>query len=381
MEKLKSHILIFCFLLMMLLEPALAFSDVLPISKTIAIATKKEQTPDDVNIISTQETDFTSSVVNAMTMIADRLKTEQVSYVGNWPNEDDFIGSIVAGLASAYEVTKNKAYKTSAELGGDYIVMLGNYYGDEIFALTRLNEIAVPPYAPLWWKWRMAVQDFYVDLYSWGTNEYISQYATIDPSIAVFYVAYHVVASSYVDAIDKEIWRGALINYLSQVDDSSYFPVMAMGVATWALAQTGPLDDTLIDSIGTGKPYWNGVTLADLPQLLLGHQVPVDDDDPNQGSFYWRFDHSDGGSGEPVSGYAEDAIFATLGLISAHQANSTLELETAILNAGQALLGGINDEGKVYERLSREGLDLCVLSGEMLQVLGELAAQQSGQAN
>jgi hypothetical protein len=382
MKKLKLHILIFCFLLVMLSWPDLAFSDVLPVNETIANAIEQEQATNDANIISPQETDFTGSIVNAMTMIADRLKAEQISYVGNWPNEDDFIGSIVAGLASAYEVIKNKDYKTSAELGGDCIVMLGNYYGDEVFAMTRLDRIAVPPYVPLWWKWGMAVQDFYVDLYSWGTNEYISQYAAIDPSVAVFYVAYHVVASSYVDAIDKEVWREALINYLSQVDDdSSYFPVMAMGVATWALAQTGPLDDTLIDSIGTGTAYWNDVKLADLPGLLLSHQVPVNDSDPNQGSFYWRFDHGDGGSGGAVSGYTEDTIFATLGLISAYRANPALDLETAILNAGQALLSGIGNDGKVCEHLSLESLELCVFGGEMLQALGELVAQQSEQAD
>ena len=92
-----------------------------------------------------------------------------------------------------------------------------------------------------------------------GTGGYISQFSSIEPSTAVFYIAHHVAAAYYVSAIDRLTWRPALINYLAKVDDtSSAFPVLALGMATWALASTGPLDNTLIDPSGAGAPYWSG---------------------------------------------------------------------------------------------------------------------------
>jgi hypothetical protein len=325
-----------------------------------------------VFVVLTAATVVAQPVNDAIKAVADRLESEQF-YLGNWLDEEDFTGSIVAGLVSAYEVTNNRAHKVSAELGGDYILPFSdNYYGDEAFALARLNQIATLA-DPNRSKWRLAVQDFYVYVYAWGADDYISQYAGIDPSIAVFYLSYHVVASYSIDAIDKETWRGALIYYLSQVDDESAFPVMAMGVATWALAQTGPLDgDMLIDPSGTGAAYWSGVTLADLPQLLLSHQVS--DGDPNQqGSFYWRFDHGNEDSESNVAGYTEDTIFGALGLAAAANANPDLDLNAALIAARKALLRGIDSEGKVYEHLSQTGAIYNAYAGEMLQAICELA--------
>jgi len=386
MRNLKSELLIIYFLLSMLFGQTVALSDVSPIDETIANNTEYKQSQVDANeAISLQEIDLTNSIIDATVMIADRLEANQSPYGrGSWFGENDFTGSIVAGMVSAYELTGESAYKTSAERGGDYI--LNNYeagfYGDEAFALARLNQIATPSDSQGWWIWRIAVWNFYLNIYAQESDYsfYISQFTSIEPSTAVFYLANHLVAAYYAGAIDKEIWREILIDYLAQIDDeSSDFPVMALGVATWALAATGPLDDQLIDPLGSGADYWNNKELADLPYLLLSHQVP--DGEPYAGSFYWRFDHGDGGSGGPVSGYTEDAIFATLGLISASRANSALDLETAILTAGQALLGSISNEGKVFEHLWLEGIDLYVFGGEMLHVLGELAAQQIGQAN
>jgi len=150
---------------------------------------------------------------------------------------------------------------------------------------------------------------------------------------------------------------------------------MALGIATWALALTGPLDDTLIDPSGTGTAYWSGKKLADLPGALLSHQVP--DGELYAGTFYWRFDHGDGGSGEPVSGYTEDAIFNTLGLIAASRGDPALDLDAAIDAAGQALLGGVKSGGKVFEHLWLESSDYYTFGGEMLQVLGEWAIQEN----
>jgi len=305
---------------------------------------------------------------------ADRLEAEQIKAginVGIWPQEAEFTGSIAAGMVSAYEFTCNCAYKSSAELAGEYIIWSaqGNFYGDEAFALTRLSDVATDPCDN---PWRTAVSDFYYDVKNKvGTEAYISQFAGSEPSTAVFYLANHVVAAYYVNAEDKQIWRQGLIDYLADVDDNSVFPVGGIGIATWALAQTGPLDETLIDPSGTGAPYWNLKKLSDLPGLLLSHQVPAGQ--LYAGSFYWRFDHTNGGSPSNVAaGYTEDAIFGTLGLSAAYRANPDTNVDVAILAARQALLSGIYEGGKVYEHLWQKDTLHYAYAGEMLEVLGEL---------
>jgi len=309
-------------------------------------------------------------ISEAVQAIADRLVVEQMQEGdsrGIWPEEADFTGSIVAGMADAYELTSESAYKASAEFGGDYIFLSaqGSFYGDEAFALTRLSQIATDPCNN---AWRTAVDFFYFSVkHDFGnTKEYIDRFIGTEPSTAVFYVANHVVAAYFVDAEDREIWRQGLIDWLARVDDSSEFPVMALGIATWALAQTGPLDETLIDPSGEGAPYWKGKKLADLPGLLLSHQVASGL--PGAGSFYWQFQHDV----DAPNGYTEDTIFPTLGLVAASWANPDLDLDSAILAAREVLLGGISWDGIVRERLSQEGEFYYAYAGEMLQVLAAL---------
>ena len=306
----------------------------------------------------------------AIEEISGRLNEEQIKNgisKGSWPGEANLTGSILAGMVSAYELKCEIDYRRSAEWSGDYIIWAaqGNFYGDEVFALMRLSQIAVDPCDNPWHK---VISDFYYSVkYSAGSTEaYIANFYSIEPSTAVFYLANHVLAAYYVGAEDKKIWRYGLIDLLSRVDDSSYYPVMALGAATWALAQTGPLDQTDIHSSGEGAPYWEHKKLTDLPDLLLSHQVQ--DGQPGAGSFYWQFWHTD----DSPNGYTEDAIFATRGLVAAYCANPDPNLESAILNARAVLLGGISSEGKVWERLSQEGSIYNAYSGEMLQVLREL---------
>jgi len=307
----------------------------------------------------------------AVVAIADRLAAEQIQEgpnIGSWPEETDFTGSIVAGMVDAYEMTSNSAYKTSAELGGDYIFASaqGNFFGDEAYALARLSQISTDPNDNVW---RTALINFYDSIKQdfGSTQEYIDLYVGTEPSTAVFYMANHVVAAYYVEAEDKEIWREGLIDWLAQVDDNSEFPVMALGVATWALAQTGSLDEALISPSGEGAPYWNGKKLLDLPELILSHQVA--EGQPGAGSFYWQFQHDE----SSLNGYTEDAIFPALGLVAVSWANSDMnidiDIETATLAAREALLGGISSEGIVWERLSHEGEIYYAFAGEMLQVL------------
>ena len=316
-----------------------------------------------------------SSIGEAIKTVADRLEAQQVKDgigAGRWRGEIGFTGSIVAGMVSAYELTCDPNYRASAELGGDYIIFASDvgFNGDEAFALTRLSDIAGDPCNNYW---RTKVSNFYSNVkLGDGTKAYITDLISTEPSTMVFYLANYVVAAYYVDAEDKQIWRQNLIEQLSRVDDSSNFPVMALGIATWALALTGPLDETLIDPSGKHAPYWGVKKLADLPSLLLSHQVP--DGQPYAGSFFWQFEHGDSSSDEVVSGYTEDTIFATLGLVGAAAANPDLDLDAAVLAARQALLGGIDSEGKVYEHLWLQGEIYCAYAGEMLQVLGELVS-------
>jgi len=313
------------------------------------------------------------SIGEAIKTVANRLEAQQAKdgiEAGRWHGEIGFTGSIVAGMAGAYELTCENAYRISAEMGGDYILFVPDMgiKGDEAFALTRLSDIASDTYNN---SWRAKVSDFYSNVkLGKGTVAFITDLIGTEPSTKAFYLANYVVAAYYVDAEDKQIWRQKLIEQLSLVDDSSIFPVMGLGIATWALALTGPLDETPIDPSGKNAPYWNTKKLKDLPSMLLSHQVP--DGQPYAGSFFWRLDHRDGSPNEAASGYTEDTIFATLGLVGAAAANPNLDLDAAILAARQALLGGIDSEGKVYEHLWLQGEIYNTYAGEMLQVLGEL---------
>ena len=328
----------------------------------------------------------------AVDLIAARLDENQVKTGGNaglWRPEVLFMGPTTAGMACAYQWTGNADYMTSAELAGYYILWFtdaqGNLLGDEVYAFIQLSESAEDPANN---TWRSALEQWYVSMrragYEESTQEYIKYFQNMEVTTAVFYIAQHTIGAYYVDDLDKEVWRQALIEYLSQVDDEAGFPVMALGAATWALAETGDLDDTPVTSVGA-KSYWDGVVLSDLPGLLASHQVP--EELPFAGSFYWRFDHTSGGTGGITSGYTEDAVFGTLGLTAAALADKDADSETEgtdyygqIAAAQVALLMGIDEEGQVFEHLGQAGQTYYAYAGEMLQALWKIeqyAAVQS----
>jgi len=173
-------------------------------------------------------------IEQAREAIADRLVAEQTPD-GSWPEEADFTGSIVAGMVSAYEVVGKAEYKAAAELGGNFILKIaeGNFYGDEAYALARLSEITEDVNDVNDVNYADAVRDFYNGL---DTYAYISGYQETGISNAVFYIAHHAVAAYKVEAMDAGIWRDALILHLSFInDDTANYPVMSLGVATWAL--------------------------------------------------------------------------------------------------------------------------------------------------
>ncbi len=310
------------------------------------------------------------------TALAVRLEQNQLKDGPNrglWAPEVFFAGPATMGMVCAYEWTDNPAYMESAKLGGEYIlwigVAMGHLLGDEAYALMCLSRTADNPDSNIW---RIALTNFYDTLRDKGgtTQDYIELFAQADPSTTTFYVAHHLVVAYYVDDLDKNVWRDALIRHLSRVDDGkSQFPVMALGATTWALATTGTLDDTPVSSSG-GAPMWAGVTLRDLPSILLGHQVP--EGESFGGSFYWRFDHTSGRFQGASAGYTEDAIYGTLGLVAAASAGENApdeSMEEVIRAAYAALLDGVDAEGKVYEHLSHDGQSYHAFAGEMLQGL------------
>lgn len=314
-----------------------------------------------------------SEVGATIDRVAGRLRQEQSTTdpsAGNW--EIGFNGSIVAGMVSAYEYTGNRAYAVAAELGGDYLLAdaASGLFGDDAYALMRLSQRAEDPEAN---PWRTVLVSFYERVRNGdgGTAGYVDSYRTIDPSTAVFYLAHHVVAAHYVDAADEDLWRSMLITCLAEVNDAeAEYPVMAMGVATWALAQTSPLDGTLV--AGAGNTVWSGTTLADLPAMLMSHQAPEGTD--NAGTFYWRFDHRDDGAGFAAGGYTEDTVFAVLGLLAASRANPEVNVDAAVEAACDALLRAADADGRVNMTLSGDGPTHMAFAGELLQVLPELDA-------
>ena len=326
----------------------------------------------------------------AVDLMATRLDQNQVKAGGNaglWRPEVLFMGPTTGGMACAYRWTGNPDYKASAELAGYYILWFtdvqGNLLGDEVIAFLQLSEASDDPTSNVW---RSAIEEWFVSMrrpgYEGSTREYIRYFEDMEVTTAVFYIANHTVGAYYVDDQDKAIWREALIEYLSRVDDEAGFPVMALGVATWALAETGALDDTPVTSL-LAKAYWDGVVLSDLPGILASQQVS--EGEAFAGSFYWRFDHTSGGTGGIVAGYTEDAVFGALGLVAAApleqeavdpnadpQAEGEIQgddLSGSVEAAQRALLEGIDEEGRVFEHLGQAGQTYYAYTGEMLQTL------------
>ncbi len=326
-------------------------------------------------ILSVPNTVQAAEIGEVVTSLADWLEASQYEggmLAGAWPGEEAYTGSLVAGLIAAYEVTFNEDYEAAAIAGGDFILRVanGNYYGDEAYALARLSRITEDETQNVW---RSAVAEFYQNVRNraeGGTAGYVAQFELTQLTRAVFYLAHHTVAASYVDAEDKDVWREALLSFLSRVDDDSTdFPVMALGIATWALAETGPLDDFLVDVEAQGVTYWQGVTLADLPRLLAGHQVTEGD---LAGSFYGRFDHGDGGQGVAEAGYAEDLTLAVLGLAAAGRVVADPAIEVVLGNARNVLIEQIGVFGFVLQHLWYGGDAYLFYSGYALRALAEL---------
>lgn len=329
----------------------------------------------------------------AVVAMADRLQRDQVSdgpEQGLWPDEADFMGPMTAGMACAYDWTRDASYWSTARFAAYYLLhqadLQGSLLGDEAYAMVRMSEVrrlAESPSAAD--RYYGVLAGFYDSLrnptYEGSTKQYLRHFDTVEPSTNVFYFAHHVLATYYIDDPDKEVWRDALINWLSRVDDESLFPVVALGAATWALAEIDALDDTPITSYAS-SPCWEGIVAYDLPGLLLRHQVP--EGEPYPGSFYWRFDHTTGGADGLGAGFTEDTVYGTLGLTAAASRETGVEpdvMEQAIMAAQKAILEGVDADGKVYEHLSQSGEARHVFAGEVLEALWKVKQYLDSQAN
>ena len=305
------------------------------------------------------------AVGDAITRAADDLDLDQLGS-GSWTGEASFTGESVAGLVHAYELTAQASYKATAEDGGDYCLYdEGGYndgtglystglYAGGAYALTRLSQISATPASN---SWRTAVDNFYEQVRTGsGTQTYIDYLLTnSEDSSAVYDIARHTLAASYVGATEQGLFRSGLIDALADIQDTDASPVMALGMAVWGLAQTGSMDSTLVDAGAPGGSLWDGVTLAGLPGMLAAEQAL-------DGSFYTKFDHGEG------SGFTETTAMGTLGLIAAD--GSTYASE--ILGARLVLAGGVDTGGDVYWKIGDNSYaQYYFAAGETLEALPE----------
>lgn len=315
-----------------------------------------------------------SEAMAAVKAATDRLVVGQLSggpLRGAWPGEEEYTGSIVAGLVNAYTITCDDEARVAAIAGGQFILRTaaGNYYGDEAYALMCLSQMAEDASRSPWY---VALEHFYRNVSRRshnGTRGYVAQFDRTDPSVAVFYLAHHTVTAFYVDAKDKEIWREALLDYLIRVDDDSAMsPVMALGTAMWAFVTTGWWEDSLLDLRGKGASYWQGCTFDGLAQLLLSHRIP---DGELAGAFYWRFDHSAVAYGPP-GGYTEELASSALGLAAAGFVTDDPEVEEAGRRLRALLVGSIGTDGDVRQHLTLGGQAYYSEISRVLQAVAAL---------
>jgi len=337
----------------------------------------------------------------AVQRIASRLVAEQETsgaLSGAWGSKSGvtggtFTGTMAAGLAEAYWLTCNNTYKTAAENAGYWI--LDNapgcaLYYDEVYAFMQLSQIACDPSDNIW---RTALEDFYGCIESQpadpdygnlaGTELYTAMLEyMLDPEYVVFEVAYYTVGAYYIDTADKEIWRSELIRLLEAANTPNASQVMALGVATWALAQVGDLDST---AVYVGASTWDkfpggvATTLAALPDLLETYQVPSAYPTYHE-HFYSVYDPPNAG----FSGWTETNIYAVMGLDAAAESDSSYNFRSQIDAAWAVNMQPVDYNGDVWYNaipIPGEGDNIACYhyAGEYLQYLA--AARLPGDVN
>jgi hypothetical protein len=296
---------------------------------------------------------------------------------GDW-NEFGLEGEIIAGLENAFRRYGDPSYGEAAETGGNYILTRDGFNGSqytsgflpfaaETYGLARLAQRDPATWlAPASTVFSQARADF------GNSNAYID--ATVDYHLntlgnpihtAVYDIARQAVAARIVEDVDRDVYRTRLMQHLADVADGGADPsVFALGAAVWALTRTGPMDATTL--AGTSAAL-NGRTLAELPDMLAGHQV-LNSADGTPGDFYWRFDHT----GAPPAGITDSTTMAALGLIAAHRADAVAYPYTGrIADVVNVLADGIDTGGEAYFLIGDPSFGGNVYAGETLEVLPE----------
>lgn len=282
-------------------------------------------------------------------LVADQLVNDNWPGTG-WPGMENYNGAITQGMVSAYNIFGDNAYGASAESGCGWLyfdTLVQTPLGDSVLAWDVFGSSGYVHGD----EWNRTAAWFFENVRVYtpgGAAAYAASFGG-DAASTVYYLANLTLAAYGVDAEEKAIWRAGLASELAIVaDDTAIFPVQAIGTATWALATTGPLDDTT------------------LPDTLVSHQVPADGYDP--GSFYWRIDHTGGDANLVAEGYTQDAIFAVLGLYAAADANPEIvpALQAPIVDGVKAILASLGTDGLVYEHLSLGGQASYVYAAQIL---------------
>ena len=347
-----------------------------------------------------------TSTAEAVDRIADRLALEQIPTgpdTGAWPEQDsvytgEFVGVMVAGLVDAYQLRCNPVYLTAAEAGGqwikDQIPSCALYY-HEAYGLMRLSQaVCVDEQS----DWLVPLTDFYTCVQAqgdelitgtqWFIDDLVTHTQTVpatgltDFSVVTFQVAYYTVAAWYVDDPEKHIWRDNLIELLEQLDNTQAFPVRALGAATWALAQAGGLDGTVVT---VGDPAWGGypggvaTTLDELADLLESYRVTGVSPPKWNDHVYWRLVPQ----ADNDTGYTQENVFGILGLDEADENDPAATFRDAIDAVWAKNLAAVDDDGNVSWNAANPGSEGDVsyyfYAGEYLQALA--AAQLPGDLN
>jgi hypothetical protein len=305
-----------------------------------------------------------NSTNQAVRRVADRLVAEQETSApleGAWGakgglSAGSFTGTMAAGLADAYWMTCEPAYRDAAEAAGYWIwdnaPGCALYY-DEAYAFMQLSQIACDPADN---DWRTALGEFYGCIESQpldedyglaGTALFIAQIeGHLAPPYATLEVAYYTVAAYFIDSPDKAFWRSELIRLLEAANAVSDIQVQTLGVATWALAKTGDLDAT---SCFVGVPAWSGypggvaTSLEQLPALLESYQVP--------GTYPIYDNHFYSvylPPNEGFSGWIETNIFSLMGLDAAVESDASYDFRSAIDAAWAVNMQPVDQYGYVW---------------------------------
>ena len=302
---------------------------------------------------------------------ADRLVQQQLP-AGDW-GEAGFAGEAAAGLIRAFELVGDPMYLAAAEAAGDFMLQDAGYnanngryvfppFPGETYAIARLSEVSSDQT-----KWNDATRDLFRQIaqQSGGTNAYIDDVFSAHQGIlssGIYDVSRLAVAADIVNGNDSAVYRTRLIAGLGDVDDAvdgSEASAFALGIATWGLATTGPLDQTALS--GTSAVL-NGRTLSELPGLLAGLQNPG-------GNFPWYFDGT-------FPGFSEATTSAALGLMASQDRNPGLYNFAAAIGGAREVVGqGIGPDGRAYFEIgvATPGTDSHYLAGEAIEMLPEPA--------